>query len=360
MLALAGAVVGTVTACGAVIATSSVERHDTVPAEGTPAGRTRFIAPGKAGHDRHAVAVGLSAAAVRTVAHTGADRANRDRGAARTDRAARDTRSGRDVRTRRGTLFGRIVLPDLSGLESRLEARIGDAFESDMRSAHTTTRTTPQRDTSARGRKARHRGDARDDRRENPRHEAGRQREDRQTTRQADRPQADRRQEDQRQQTRRHETRRQDTPQQDDRRQDARRERRSALGKAARKESRAVAHREKRATRTKRKRQARHGRHRKVIARGKCLASYYVSGQVTANGQRFDPGRLTAAHKSLPFGSIVRVTSLDTGRSVIVRINDRGPYIAGRCIDLTRAAMGRIGGITAGVVPVRYEVLAPS
>ncbi|MDO4785014.1 MAG: septal ring lytic transglycosylase RlpA family protein [Propionibacteriaceae bacterium] len=88
-----------------------------------------------------------------------------------------------------------------------------------------------------------------------------------------------------------------------------------------------------------------------------CKASYYWQGQRTANGEWFNTNDLTAAHKSLPFNSRVKVTNPANGKSVIVRINDRGPYIAGRCLDLSRAAMSTIGGTSAGVITVNYEVL---
>ncbi|MEO3823199.1 septal ring lytic transglycosylase RlpA family protein [Actinomadura sp. B10D3] len=96
----------------------------------------------------------------------------------------------------------------------------------------------------------------------------------------------------------------------------------------------------------------------KVVGSGSCEASYYWEGQMTASGERFDPNALTAAHKTLPMGSKVRVTNKNNGRSVIVRINDRGPYAGGRCLDLSRAAMKKVGGTGAGVIPVRYEVLS--
>lgn len=90
---------------------------------------------------------------------------------------------------------------------------------------------------------------------------------------------------------------------------------------------------------------------------GSCKASYYWQGQMTANGEQFNTNDFTAAHKSLPFNSRVRVTNLNNGKSTTVRINDRGPYISGRCLDLSRAAMEAIGGTGAGVVPVKYKVL---
>lgn len=86
-------------------------------------------------------------------------------------------------------------------------------------------------------------------------------------------------------------------------------------------------------------------------------ASYYWEPQKTASGERFNPTKLTAAHKSLPLHSVVRVINLKNGKSVIVRINDRGPYVRGRIIDLSKAAAERIEMIKAGVVSVRVEVL---
>ena len=87
------------------------------------------------------------------------------------------------------------------------------------------------------------------------------------------------------------------------------------------------------------------------------LASYYWQPQRVASGGWFNPNALTAAHKSLPFGTRVRVTNLRNGRSVVVRINDRGPYIRGRIIDLSRRAAGIVGMRKSGVVPVRVQVL---
>lgn len=87
------------------------------------------------------------------------------------------------------------------------------------------------------------------------------------------------------------------------------------------------------------------------------LASYYWQPQKVASGGWFNPNALTAAHKTLPFGTRVRVTNLRNGRSVIVRINDRGPYIRGRIIDLSKRAAGVIAMQGAGVVPVSVEIL---
>jgi rare lipoprotein A len=86
-------------------------------------------------------------------------------------------------------------------------------------------------------------------------------------------------------------------------------------------------------------------------------ASFYSNVQATASGERFDPRALTAAHRTLPMQTRVRCTNLRNGRSVVVRINDRGPYGRGRVIDLSRAAAVQLDMIDAGVVPVHCEVL---
>jgi rare lipoprotein A (peptidoglycan hydrolase) len=95
----------------------------------------------------------------------------------------------------------------------------------------------------------------------------------------------------------------------------------------------------------------------RVVETGSCKASYYWEGQMTASGERFDPSELTAAHRTLPFGTKVRVINKSNDRSVIVRINDRGPFVSGRCLDLSKAAMEKVGGTGSGVISVRYEVL---
>jgi rare lipoprotein A len=87
------------------------------------------------------------------------------------------------------------------------------------------------------------------------------------------------------------------------------------------------------------------------------MASYYKSGKLTANGERYNPHGLTAAHKTLPFGTKVRVTNLKTGRSVVVRINDRGPFIRGRIIDLSLGAARAVGLHKSGVARVKVAVL---
>ncbi len=86
-------------------------------------------------------------------------------------------------------------------------------------------------------------------------------------------------------------------------------------------------------------------------------ASYYWQPQKTASGERFNPTKMTAAHKTLPMHSVVRVVNLKNGKSVTVRINDRGPYVRGRIIDISKAAAVKIDMIKAGVVPVKVEVL---
>ena len=88
-----------------------------------------------------------------------------------------------------------------------------------------------------------------------------------------------------------------------------------------------------------------------------CKASYYWDPQPTASGERFNTHDFTAAHKSLPFGTRVKVTNKANGRSTVVRINDRGPYVAGRCLDLSTAAMKAIGGVNSGVVSVTWQVV---
>lgn len=86
------------------------------------------------------------------------------------------------------------------------------------------------------------------------------------------------------------------------------------------------------------------------------LASYYDDSQ-TANGEIFDPNALTAAHRTLPFGTRVRVTELARGRSVTVRVNDRGPFVPGRVIDVTYAAAKTLGMVDRGVAKVELHVV---
>jgi rare lipoprotein A len=96
-----------------------------------------------------------------------------------------------------------------------------------------------------------------------------------------------------------------------------------------------------------------------VLGRGS--ASYYAAkfdGRRTASGERFDNAAMTAAHRTLPFGTLVRVTNLANGRSVVVRINDRGPFSAGRMIDVSRAAASELGLIARGHGMVELAVIA--
>lgn len=97
-----------------------------------------------------------------------------------------------------------------------------------------------------------------------------------------------------------------------------------------------------------------------VQATSKGMASYYSyeGGNRTATGERFNPQGFTAAHRSLPFGTRVRVTNTGNGRSVVVRINDRGPFIRGRLIDLSVGAARELGMISSGVAAVKIEILS--
>lgn len=87
------------------------------------------------------------------------------------------------------------------------------------------------------------------------------------------------------------------------------------------------------------------------------IASYYKHGKVTASGEPFDPKGLTAAHRSLPFGTKVLVTHLASQKSVIVKINDRGPFIRGRIIDLSYGAAQKIGLKESGIGKVALQIL---
>jgi len=87
------------------------------------------------------------------------------------------------------------------------------------------------------------------------------------------------------------------------------------------------------------------------------LASFYGTGTRTASGERFNPRAMTAAHRTLPFGTRVRVTDVATGRSVLVRVNDRGPFIPGRVIDVSQAAAEELGMVGRGVARVKLDVV---
>lgn len=99
------------------------------------------------------------------------------------------------------------------------------------------------------------------------------------------------------------------------------------------------------------------GHHKKVMTG---IASYYgqdFHGKLTSNGEVFDMYGLTAAHKTLPLNTIVRVTNLDNDKSLILRINDRGPFIEGRILDCSYGAAKKLGYLKAGTARVRIEVI---
>jgi len=92
----------------------------------------------------------------------------------------------------------------------------------------------------------------------------------------------------------------------------------------------------------------------------KGIASWYggaFHGRRSASGEVFDQNAMTAAHRKLPFDTIVRVRNLRNGRAVVVRINDRGPFVRGRIIDLSREAARQLGMVRDGIVPVRIKVM---
>ena len=90
------------------------------------------------------------------------------------------------------------------------------------------------------------------------------------------------------------------------------------------------------------------------------IASYYgegFQGRQTASGEVFDQRKLTCAHRELPFGTRLRVTNLENDKSVVVRVNDRGPWVSGRIIDLSYAAAKQIGMLERGLVKVKVEIV---
>jgi rare lipoprotein A len=90
------------------------------------------------------------------------------------------------------------------------------------------------------------------------------------------------------------------------------------------------------------------------------IASWYgpgFHGKQTANGEVYDMYGISAAHKSLPFGTVVKVVDLETGKSVVVRINDRGPFVEGRIIDLSKGAAEKLGTVEKGIVKVGLRIL---
>ena len=89
-------------------------------------------------------------------------------------------------------------------------------------------------------------------------------------------------------------------------------------------------------------------------------ASFYANkhqGKKTASGEPYKHDLKTAAHKTMPFGSKVKVTNVDNGKSVVVRVNDRGPFVRGRIIDLSRSAFSAIGNTSSGLIDVKIEVI---
>lgn len=88
-----------------------------------------------------------------------------------------------------------------------------------------------------------------------------------------------------------------------------------------------------------------------------CGVSWYASGSRTSNGEAFNPDGLTAASKTLPFNTLVKVTNPANGKSVGVRINDRGPYVTGRCLDLARGAFSQIASLGTGAITATWEVV---
>jgi rare lipoprotein A len=98
---------------------------------------------------------------------------------------------------------------------------------------------------------------------------------------------------------------------------------------------------------------------KQVVSSGNCRAAYYQDGTGTASGETFNPDAMTAAYNRVPFNTLVRVTNAANGKSVIVRINDRGGTTASRCLLLSRAAFQSIASLGTGVISVSYDVLAP-
>ena len=87
------------------------------------------------------------------------------------------------------------------------------------------------------------------------------------------------------------------------------------------------------------------------------LASFYDEGSETASGEKIDPRELTAAHPTLPFGTRLRVTNVANGRSVIVRVNDRGPFVAGRAVDVSRSAAEKLDMVGRGIAKVKIDIV---
>ena len=102
---------------------------------------------------------------------------------------------------------------------------------------------------------------------------------------------------------------------------------------------------------------ARHHHATPTQAASQGVASFYTEDQPTASGEKFDTHDLTAAHRTLPFGTRLRVTNVATGRSVTVRVNDRGPYIPGRVVDVSGSAANELGIVESGIAKVKLDVV---
>lgn len=95
-------------------------------------------------------------------------------------------------------------------------------------------------------------------------------------------------------------------------------------------------------------------------AKKTCYASYYhnkFNGKKTASGEVFNNSKLTAAHRTIPFGTNVKITNLNNGKEVIVKINDRGPFHSARGLDISKAAFEEIEDANHGTIPVQYEIV---
>jgi len=102
---------------------------------------------------------------------------------------------------------------------------------------------------------------------------------------------------------------------------------------------------------------ARHDTAARTQTASQGVASFYTEGTQTASGEKFDTHELTAAHPTLPFGTRLRVTNVATGRSVTVRVNDRGPYVPGRVVDVSYSAAQSLGMVGKGIANVKLDVV---
>lgn len=101
-------------------------------------------------------------------------------------------------------------------------------------------------------------------------------------------------------------------------------------------------------------------KHETIIGKERGIASYYADGyhgKITSSGEIFDNRKMTAAHNTLSFGTIVNVRNISNNKEVIVRINDRGPFVKGRIIDLSRAAAEKLEMIEKGIIEVEIEII---